>query len=83
LPRQACPECGTLIDVRIKKDGLIFFIHTGKKRSHEVPRGGVRGMIVCNGQDAEVIVTETCSLCGVVLDTRKGTFKGGYSESDE
>ncbi len=34
LPRQACPECGILIDVRIKKNG-IFLINTHQFRSHD------------------------------------------------
>ena len=37
LPRQACPECNLLIDVRIKEGGQVFFIHTGKFR------GGTKG----------------------------------------
>ncbi len=34
LPRQACPNCSILIDVRIRKDGEVFFINTGKVRGH-------------------------------------------------
>lgn len=32
LPRQACPVCDALIDVRIKENGQVYFIFAGKFR---------------------------------------------------
>ena len=37
LPRQACPNCFLLIDVRIREGGQVFFISTGEFR------GGTKG----------------------------------------
>ncbi len=37
LPRQACPQCSTLLDVRITEDGVIYFHNTGETR------GGSKG----------------------------------------
>jgi len=32
LPRQACPVCDALIDVRIREGGQVYFIFVGKFR---------------------------------------------------
>ncbi len=37
LPRQACPQCSTLLDVRITEGGTIYFLNTGETR------GGSKG----------------------------------------
>ena len=41
LPRQACPGCRLLIDVRIRKDGQVYFINAGEYE--KLQYGGTKG----------------------------------------
>lgn len=47
LPRQACPVCAALIDVRIKEGGQIYFIFAGKFR------GGSKRGVSSDSEESE------------------------------